>query len=241
MNNFRINIGKCRIIFFDLEFYVPESGRDKEGLCYNPWDKKCRFLGGSFFTANPSKDISTEISIESKKIQCFWLWDYQSEKELLIAIYALLKEVYGLANKGNNGKVSPVLCGIGITSSDVPVLFDLFKRYKIMSNYDAFHFQSCFRIIDLSQLAIATFNNNSSFAYPKTKGHILNKYLPDKKFESGKVVWDLYESKKFDEIEFRVRDEIVCTHLSYISILNDYKKFKSLEKNAKKHSKETTS
>ncbi len=240
MKNFKISIDKCRVIFLDLEFYVPESGRDKEGLCYNPWDKKCKFLGGSFFVANPTKDFSAEISVGSKAIQCLWLWDYNSEKELLTVIYELLKEVYGLAKKGNNGRVSPILCGIGITSSDVPVLFDLFKRYKIMSNYDAFQFQSSFRIIDISQLAIATFNNSSSFAYPKTKGHILNKYLPGKKFESGKAVWDLYESKKFDEIEFRVRDEIVCTHLSYISILNDYKKFKNLEKNAKKNSKEIT-
>lgn len=34
----------------------------------------------------------------------------------------------------HEGAVSAILCGIGITSSDVPILFELFKRFHILSN-----------------------------------------------------------------------------------------------------------
>lgn len=125
--------------------------------------------------------------------------------------------------------VSPVLCGIGITSSDIPILFELFKRFQILTNQEAFKFQNSFRVVDLSQLAIGTFNNPNNFLYPKTKSHILNKYMPGTKFETGKTVWQLYESKSHEEIQQRVVSEIFSTHRCYELIKTDLETFKSLE------------
>ena len=64
----KININKCRIIFFDLEFYVPERSRTKTGFCYNPWDKSCKILGGSFLIANPEKDFGLAELDANKKL-----------------------------------------------------------------------------------------------------------------------------------------------------------------------------
>lgn len=234
MKHFRIKPGKCRVIFFDLEFYVPLKGRDREGFCYNPWDKGSKLLGGSFLIANPEKDLTEKSKITEKKVKSLWLWNHDSERELLEKIYEVLKNAYDVVYRAHEGKVSPILCGIGISSSDVPILFELFKRYKILSNSEAFYFQNKFRVIDISQLAIASFNNNSSFIYPKQKKLILQKYLPDKKFESGKSVWDLYDDQNRSGIEERVIDEVLCSYHCYIKIINDFKYFKYLEKNKKR-------
>lgn len=234
---FRLKLGKCRVIFFDLEFYVPETGREKSGFCYNPWDKSCRFLGGSFLAANPDKDLSNASKNTENKVSSLWLWNHKSERDLLEEIYRFLKSMSNIVRNAHDGKVSPVLCGIGITSSDVPILFDLFKRYKILTNKEAFYFQNEFRVIDISQLAIATFNNGTDFLYPKTKSLILHKYMPGKKFESGKSVWDMYELREFSVIESRVVDEVMCTHECYIQILADLRKYKTLESNDKKRKK----
>lgn len=237
MRQLRLKLGKTRIIFFDLEFYVPESGRNKAGFCYNPWDKSCKLLGGSFFIANPEKDLSRSSKNLNSKIKSLWLWDKKSERELLEDIYYLLKSTSDIVKNAHNGKVSAILCGIGITTSDVPILIDLFKRYKILTNEESFKFQNEFRSIDLSQLSIATFNNANNFLYPKQKSLILQKYIPGIKFESGKSVWSMYDDKQFDQIESRVIDEVVCTHECYIKILSDIREFKRLEKDHKRQQK----
>ena len=235
-----IKPSKCRIIFFDLEFYVPEASRSENGFCYNPWDKGCKFLGGSFLLANPEKDFETTESKIANKIQSFWLWDHQAEHALVESIYQVLKSAFDIVQNAHDGAVSPILCGIGITSADVPIIFELFKRYKVLTNTEAFAFQNKFRVVDLSQISIATFNNPSYFLYPKTKSNILNKYLDNKKFESGKSVWDLYEAKDFEGIKERVLDEVVSTHKCYELIKRDLDKFKNLEAREKKRIKELT-
>ncbi len=238
MRHITIKLNKCRVIFFDFEFYVPEKGRSKHGFCYNPWDETCKFLGGSFLLANPEKDFETTELRISNKIQSHWLWDHQSESKLIESIYVLLKSALDVVHKAHDGAISPILCGIGVTSSDVPIIFELFKRYKILTNAEAFVFLNKFRVVDLSQLSISTFNNSNYFLYPKSKNHILNKYLNEKKIETGRSVWDLYESEDFDGIEARVIDEVVSTHKCYELIKKDFDKFKNLETVEKKRAKE---
>ncbi|WP_336365467.1 hypothetical protein [Marinobacter sp. C2H3] len=237
MKNSRAILGKCRIIFFDLEFYVPKNSRSKTGLCYNPWDKSCKILGGSFLLANPEKDFGITESEVYKKTKSLWLWEHRSEKELLQRIHNILKGAHEIVWNAHNGAISPVLCGIGITSSDIPILFELFKRFGILTNSEAFTFQNSFRVIDLSQLSIATFKNQNSFLYPKTKSHILNKYISGLKFASGKSVWELYESKDFKKIKERVLSEVYATHRCYELIKSNLDKFKTLELSQKKREK----
>ena len=64
MKYIRIKLNKCRVIFFDLEFYVPEKLRGNKGFVYNPWDKKCKLIGGAFFAANPVRDFKRESDYE---------------------------------------------------------------------------------------------------------------------------------------------------------------------------------
>lgn len=154
MRNFSINHHDCRIIFLDLEFYVPESSRRTKGLSYNPWDPDCKLLGGSFFVANPTKDFESPLDTDSDQIQSFWLWDYDSEKALLIDIFNLLKQANQDAKEGNDGRVSATLCGIGIISSDIPVIFDRsIKKVRDTIKCRSFLFSNrvpCYRCFKLS-------------------------------------------------------------------------------------------
>lgn len=65
----------------------------------------------------------------------------------------------------------------------------------------------------------------------------LNKYLPGTKFESGKSVWELYESNDHDGIRTRVLNEVQSTHRCYELIKCDFDKFKALELSHKKREK----
>lgn len=230
MKHLRINHYKCRIIFFDLEFYVPESSRVEHGLCYNPWDKSCKLLGGAFLIANPGSDFDVTDKYLDSKTKSLWLWQHNSERDLLLKVYQILKKAEETVSNAHDNRLSPLLCGIGISSSDTPILFELFKRYQILSNIEAFKLQSRFRSIDLSQLAITMFNNSNHFLYPKTKNVILNKYFRDVKFDKSESVWELYENNDFKSIESRTRDEVFYTHKCYEKIYADILKFKNLEK-----------
>jgi hypothetical protein len=180
-------------------------------------------LGGGFLNLNPYAIEKVQISTIKKRIKSFWLWNHNSEKDLLEKIYFYLKKISDESQNANSSIVSSVLCGIGITSADIPILFDLFKRYHLLSNAEAFDFQHSFRVIDLSQIAITTFNKNISFLYPITKDRLLNSYLNGKKFESGKCVWKHYELKQYNEIEHRVKNEILATYECYIEISKEKK------------------
>lgn len=237
MQKGRIRPEKCRVVFFDLEFYVPEKKRTESGFCYNPWDKDCRFIGGSFLVASPERDFNIAKSEVHKRTKSFWLWEHATEREVLEGIYALLKAACDKVKNAHDGAVSAILCGIGITSSDVPILFELFKRFHILSNREAFAFQNSFRVVDLSQLAIGVFNNPSKILYPKSKSHILNKYMYGTKFEPAKSVWHLYETKSHAEIQSRVLDEVYSTYKCYELIQSDFELFKILEARNKRHEK----
>lgn len=165
-----------------------------------------------------------------KRIKTIWRWEYKTEKELVQQIYNMLNQALTVVHTAHQGKLSPILSGIGISTSDVLILCELFRRYQILDNAEVFKFMNKFRVVDLSQLAIGMFNTNIDFLYPKVKGDILNKYQHGKKFESGTSVWELYEQKKFDEI--------ASTHHCYKEIISDIRRFRSLDLAAKKREKE---
>ncbi|SFG30143.1 hypothetical protein [Neptunomonas qingdaonensis] len=237
MSHYKIKLGKCRTIFFDLEFYVPETSRLEKGFSYNPWDKACKLIGGSFLIANPDKDIQLRDELVRKRIKSVWCWECDSEKALVQQIYDLLEQALVIVHRAHDGKLSPVLCGIGITTSDVLILCDLFRRYQILDNAGVFAFMNKFRVIDLSQLAIGMFNSNVDFLYPKVKNDILIKYQHGTKFSSGTSVWGLYEEKNHALIQERVTDEIMSTHHCYKAIIEDIRRYRSLDVAEKKRQK----
>ena len=214
-----------RITFLSLLLllYTGNIARAQSTLVYTEedYDRAADMLG-----ANLSKLVDNSIRPQWLSDDLLWYRSQAGEE----SIYKLLKSAQETVSNAHNGLISPVLCGIGITSSDVPIIFELFKRYHILTNSEAFAFQNKFRVVDLSQLTIGAFNNSSNFLYPNTKSKILNKFLHGKSFEPGKTVWEQYESKNYTSIESRVIDELASTYLSYKHIKCQFDNFKALER-----------
>ncbi|MBE4219037.1 hypothetical protein CGJ94_21275 [Vibrio parahaemolyticus] len=235
----KTKLGSCITVIFDLEFYVPEKSRKEVGFCYNPWDKASRILGGSFLSINGFTVDKTHDNAVPKKIKSYWLWEHEnSERSLLETILEVLVKASEKVSKAHNGTRSAVLCGIGISSSDVPILFELFKRYKLLSNQQAFELQNKFRVIDLSQMATPLFNLNTGYLYPIPKNGLMDKFVKGIKFEPGSSVWEMYEEKKYSLIETRVKSEITATYLCYKKIIEESRQLKSKEVELKKLKKQ---
>lgn len=213
---------------------MPARNRDKQGLCYNPWEEGSLLIGGSFLTINGAGDVKRSEASILDMMESFWIWDFKSEKQLVEAIYRNLKQTADYVAAQYNGKISPLLCGIGINYSDIPVLFELFKRHNVLTSAEAFSFRNKFRTIDLSELSIGAFNNNTNVLYPKRKNDILSKYTDGKTFECGSSVWELYERQQYDDIVDRVKDEVYCNLHCYNRLSADFKRFKSMELESKK-------
>ena len=217
------NLSKTLVIFFDFEYYVPETFQQGcKGICYNPYKDGCKLIAGSFLSLIPSTDfLLSEVEI-AKKIKTFTLWEYGKEIDLVRAIFKFLDELRNEVNKAHNWQYSPILCGIGISNSDIPTLLELMRKYTILSPKEIFKFQNNFRTLDLSQLSIASYKPRDYFLYPKSKKDILKRYLPNIKIEHGSKVWELYENKDYQKIIQRIEDEVICTFKCYKSMKEDF-------------------
>lgn len=234
----RTNLNKCRIIFFDLEFYVPKKNRKEIGLSYNPWEEDSLLLGGTFLEMNPKKDNLNKYNKTLKnEVKNMWLWNYETERKLIIDIYRYLVDIVKLVEKAHKGTKSAILCGIGISASDIPIIFELFKRYKILNGKDSFRFLNKFRFIDISQLAIPLYNNKTNFLYPKSKNDMIKRFNIGSIFKSGTSVWDLYESNNLEQIIDRTENEIILTYKLYCKIVFQGREYKRLEQNNNKRIK----
>lgn len=233
-----IELVKSITVILDLEFYAPENARKCYGqLSYNPWNKDCLLLGGCFLTLNGTNAIKSPLHIINQQIEGLWLWQNRTERELVEKILTTLQQAALSVRKVNKGRRSAVLCGIGITTSDVLVLFELFKRYKLLTNVEAFELMNSFRIVDLSQVAIPFVKPKTGTLYPAIKDDLMHRYLNGESFESGREVWDMYERGHFDVIQRRCQEEVLATYRCYMGIHQEIRKVQSLMKKAKRKPK----
>ena len=153
---------KTKIVFFDLEYYVPAGDRERRtpgGMTFSPVLPGHKIIGGSFLTYYPMEDrIAQRIE--------FWEWDAGSERELLRTIFNLLvKEWQGIEGKERMGSL--MLSGIGISHSDVPALLAKFMAYEIAKPSRIFDVVSGCRQIDLSTATYCQFAFNHIFPIQK--------------------------------------------------------------------------
>ena len=78
---------KTKIIFFDLEYYVPLESRERRtpgGMTFSPVLRGHKILGGTFQTYFPMLD-------KIEPARQIWEWNQGSEKAVLESILRLLK------------------------------------------------------------------------------------------------------------------------------------------------------
>jgi hypothetical protein len=104
---------------------------------------------------------------------------------------------------------SLMLCGIGISHSDVPALLARSLFLETERRQRVYDLICGCRQIDLSTMAISQFSSKHAyFSYPKSKASLYQKYLSQKQIDSGSSVWSLYDDQKFNAIERRCKEEV---------------------------------
>jgi hypothetical protein len=211
---------RTKLLFFDLEYYVPLATRSRKslaGMLFAPSLPGHKILGGTFQCYYPMQD-RLESPVQH------WEWQHGSEKDLLHAIYKLLRQHWkSISTKPEMGSL--MLGGIGISHSDVPALLWKLVEYRIAAPDEAYDTLCGCRQIDLSTATFCQFAFNTGyFAYPKTKSHLYQKYLEGKQMESGKSVWEAYEARNYKSIEARSKEEITDAIAIYKSMVELKKK-----------------
>ncbi|WP_284188452.1 hypothetical protein [Zoogloea oryzae] len=211
---------KTKVIFFDLEYYVPAKDRSRStpaGMTFSPVLSDHKILGGSFLTYYPMQD-------RVGKRHNIWEWKLGSEEKVLCEIFRVIQDEWkSIESKDQAGSL--MLAGIGISHSDVPALLARMSLNAIASNERVYDVLCGCRQIDLSVATFCQFAfNQSYFAYPKTKSALYQKYLKGKVLESGKGVWELYESGDVSAIEKRCAEEVADALEIYKSMFEIKKK-----------------
>jgi hypothetical protein len=227
---------ETKLVFFDLEYYIPEASRLRKtpgGLKFSPLLPNHRILGGTFQTFYPMLDrLDAPIAI--------WEWRQGSERQVLHEIFTFLQAEWRrvMARKDHG---SLILCGIGISHSDVPALLARMWAYKISEPTEIWDILCGCRQIDLATAPLCQFSSRHAyFAYPKTKADLYQKYLPAKAAERLPFVWDQFDRKDFPGIEQRNLCEVRDTIAIYRAMFDlrartnhDLHRLKRLDKLAK--------
>jgi len=195
---------RTRILFFDLEYYVPLEDRSRptpSGMRFSPHVPSHRLLGGAFLTYLPMLD-----RVASRHE--FWAWAHDDEAAMLHALCAHLQaEWKPYADPRQEG--TPILAGIGIGHSDVPCLMTRIAQHGVMDPVQAHDLLYGCRQLDLGVASFGQFAlNHPYFAYPKTKRQLYEKYADGKRIDPGRAVWDLYDRGDHAAIASRCREEV---------------------------------
>lgn len=220
-----------KVIFFDLEYYVPKGDRGRAsygGMSFSPFLPSHRIMGGIFQTYFPMQD-----RLEAPRQ--FWEWELGSEEAVLSALYTHLDSEWRSIRKQSGGLM---LAGIGISHSDIPALLARMISTRVAPPENVHDLICGCRQIDLSVATYSQFSfNQGYFSYPKTKAALYQKYLVNQKMESGTTVWDAYDAENYQAIESRCKQEIVDMLAIYKAMVDlrkrtdsSLKRLKRLEK-----------
>jgi hypothetical protein len=162
---------KTIVIFFDLEFYVPQEERIVEhGFQANPYKDKDIIIGGTFIKYLPLNEKHED------EIFKYWIWDYEfNEKNMLIDIVKLFNDSWDIV-KSLEGQCDLMVCGIGISRIDLAYLFGRCIKNNIENAENLFVILNHLRIIELENLILPLFKTKNELLYPKNTSEINDKF-----------------------------------------------------------------
>lgn len=214
------------MLFFDLEFYVPEEDRKKSKISLRfraPKDKHV-LLGGVFVKV---KDYQVHRP-KKNDFKSFWIWNEQNydndilcaERRVVASIYRFFKNTWEeeydsyikwRRSKKKETKTNPHYdlrtCGTGIARVDLPTLYIKGNIHKVADPNELFEVFLATTPLDLTDVAIPIVKPKGKIIKPIPTTDILKHFNLGEK-ESGQKVWELYETKKFKEIEQRTLEEV---------------------------------
>ena len=200
----RLNPEKTTILFFDLEAYVPEPLRSRPripSLAANPHLPGVYLIGGAFSCCNP-------FQINSPGIQGHWIWEYESERDLLAAIYSLFQECWATLEGKERHEADLIIAGVGIGTFDIPFLYSRALINEIAPPKDLYETFCCCRVLDLASAGIGYLRERHPIPHPVTHTDLLKRFIGDETKAGGGVVWDMVDSGRTGAIVERTTLEV---------------------------------
>jgi hypothetical protein len=197
------------MLFFDLEAYAPPEERtaSRGSLVVNPARPGHVLLGGCFYAKRFADPIPA-----SPEVKGLWLWQFGSERALLLAIRACFEEEWerqraeGVRVLGKPA-VDLVVCGAGVARFDLPALYCRSLLHEVAPPAALYELYFKTRPIDLSNEAGFLFPEEP-LLYPKTTREMAGRLGLREHKGSSKSVWDSYERGEHGAIEQRTAGEL---------------------------------
>lgn len=138
----------------------------------------------------------------------YWEWHEGSEEGMLRKVLQLLESEWRPIEARKDAG-SLMVCGIGISHSDLPALMTRMNRHNLASTTRIQELIFGTRLIDLASATLCQFKSEKGdFSYPKTKTELYQKYLRRGRIDPGESVWDLYDNQDYVAIEKRNEEEV---------------------------------
>jgi hypothetical protein len=205
-----------KVIFFDLEFYVPEIDRESErsDLRANPFRPGHFLIGGSFLSYYPMQSDKEPAMTE------FWVWDYDSDETAMLQAILSFFEAAWSEVKRRPQQADLMVAGIGVSRVDIGYLFSRMLDTNIGTPEKLFSIFYQLRIVELENAGIPFFKNKRDFLYPKSTSELNQKFKIETIRGSGTGVWDMYDSGDFEGIIARNTQEVSDMYRIYLQILH---------------------
>ncbi|MDO9538885.1 MAG: hypothetical protein Q7J09_02630 [Methanocalculus sp.] len=200
----RLNPENTTILFFDLEAYVPEPLRRRPriaSLAANPHLPGVSLIGGVFSVCNP-------FHIGDPDLDHHWIWETDSERDLLISIYSIFREGWkSLAGKKRD-EADLILAGIGISTFDIPFLYTRALIHSIAPAEDIYETFCCCRVLDLASAGIGYIRERHPIPHPITHNDLVKRFIGEEKKPGGSTVWDMMDHGDTNSIKSRTGEEV---------------------------------
>jgi hypothetical protein len=192
------------VIYLDTETIVPVADRRRPGrsLKFDPFRPGHEFLGGVF-------DRTFPLGSAMPERHEFWSWREKGERATLEKVLNFFRDSWARIEARGDAHPDLVLVGHGLARFDLPMLVARSMELGLARPGELFDLFFKTKTVDLSNAGLALRRRKPvPILYPisaRELGALLGGD-PDK--PSGKKVWELYDRRRYDDIEQRVRGEV---------------------------------
>ena len=193
-------------LVFDLEAFVPPADRRRKtgpSLAVNPYRENHTLLGGVFYLCRP---LTGEVVLDYAH---HWMWNEGSEKEVVASLYRIFADMWSGLKMKKLFQADPVVCGVGISTFDMPFLFTKCLQYKVAPPDEIYDTLGKCRVLDLSVAGIGFVPTHNPILHPCSHNELADALLPERERKpTGKKVWDMIDAKDYDAVEKRCEGEV---------------------------------
>ncbi|HJJ29417.1 MAG TPA: hypothetical protein O0W87_00240 [Methanocorpusculum sp.] len=197
---------QTEFLVFDLEAFVPPRDRIKRtgaSLAVNAFREGHTLLGGVVYSGRP---LVGEVALNYAH---YWMWREGGEKEVVTSLYQVFSRMWANVKNKKMIQADPVVCGVGISTFDMPFLLMKCLQYKVAPREEIYDTIGKCRVVDLAVAGIGFVSTGSPILHPCSHNQLADALLPKRERKpNGKKAWEMMDAKEYDAIERRCEAEV---------------------------------